>query len=66
VKINMIKINLRAATVPAGGVSLADHPKVRGFSWPFIGDVRSGSKGHAERARQCTMAAANVQTDQEC
>jgi hypothetical protein len=48
VKINMIKINLTAATVPAGGVSLADHPKVRGFSWPFIGDVRSGSKGNAE------------------
>jgi hypothetical protein len=28
--------------------AFTDHPKVRGFSWPFIGGVRNGSKGHAD------------------
>ncbi len=36
-KINMIKINSEQRRRPAGGVSLADHPKVRGFNEPYSG-----------------------------
>jgi hypothetical protein len=45
---------------PAGGVSLADHPKVRGFSWPFMVVFAMA------RMATLTMAAANVQADHEC
>jgi hypothetical protein len=48
VKINVLKIDLRAATAPSRRYQPSLLIRKSGFSWPFIAGVRNGSMGHTD------------------